>query len=48
VHVLGRVYAVQKDRVHDFESGSRRRIGQGSRPRYAPKKAELELVRLVT
>jgi hypothetical protein len=33
VHVLGRVYALQKDGVHDRESESRRSIGQDTAPR---------------
>lgn len=33
VHVLGRVYAMQKDGGHDCESESRRSIGQDTAPR---------------
>jgi hypothetical protein len=41
VHVLGRVYAMQENGVHEGDSDSRRRIGQDSWPRCAARVGSL-------
>jgi hypothetical protein len=43
VHVLGRVYAMQENGVHEGDSDSRRRIGQDSQTRGGPAIVESEV-----